>query len=177
MILAITGTPGTGKTSVAEETADRLDMQLVDVNDLARKSGAERGIDTERDAVFVDVDRLADSLDQKVSDRAVLDGHLSHHFAADITIVLRCDPDELRDRLEEKGWDEEKIRENIEAETLDILLQEAVSMRDTVYEINTTGKDASEVAQIIKRLVDQGTETDQYEPGHIEWDVADHLGV
>lgn len=177
MILAITGTPGTGKTSVAEETAELLEMQLVDVNDVARKSDAEKGIDTERDAVFVDVDRLADSLDQEVSDRAVLDGHLSHHFAADMTIVLRCDPGELQDRLRDKGWDQDKIKENIEAEALDILLQEAVSLRDTVYEIDTTGRDAHEIAEIIKSLVEQETETDQYEPGHVEWDVADHLGV
>ncbi|MFB6166721.1 MAG: adenylate kinase family protein [Candidatus Nanohaloarchaea archaeon] len=169
MIVAVTGTPGTGKTSVAEELAELLSCEYVDVNSCSERSDVEVERDEERGAEAVDVDSLVDALEDEVEDDAVLDGHLSHHFPADLTVVLRCEPGELRARLEEKGWSEEKIEENVEAEVLDLILQEAVSERERVAEIDTTGKEPREVAKRVKRLVDMGEVPDENLPGQVDW--------
>ena len=69
----------------------------------------------------------------------ILEGHFSHHFA-DWSIVLRLLPSELEARLEARGYSAEKIRENLEAEALDVILVEAVEICSRVDEIDTTGR-------------------------------------
>ena len=47
---------------------------------------------------------------------------------------------ELEMRLKSRGYSEEKIKENIEAEALDVILVEAFEWCKKVFEVNTTGK-------------------------------------
>lgn len=168
MIIAVTGTPGTGKTSVARELADMLGYAYVDVNAVANRDTVETAEDQERGATAVDVDSLVDALAAEVGDDAVLDGHLAHHVPADLTVVLRCAPDELEERLVAKGWAVEKIQENVEAEALDLLLQEAVARREHVAEVDTTGKPPEAVAETVREMVADGI-PDAYRPGHVDW--------
>ncbi len=171
MIIAVTGTPGTGKTAVSQELADRLDYAYVDVNQVAERAAVETDRDPERDATAVDVDSLVTALEDEVGDDTVLDGHLSHHFPADLTVVLRCSPDELEHRLAEKQWGAEKIDENVAAEQLDVLLQEAVTRRDRVAEIDTTGTPAAAVAETLADVVAAGQVPEELQPGHVSWQV------
>ncbi len=121
MLIAVSGTPGTGKTTVAKWLARKLGLQYVSLNDYARKHGMVVGRDEKRKADEVDVDRL-----RKVKfEDAVLEGHFSHELLADVKIVLRLHPSKLEERLEEKGWGAEKIRENCEAEAMGIIAEEA----------------------------------------------------
>lgn len=168
MIIAVTGTPGTGKSSVAEALARRLDYTLVDINDVVDRPEVETAPDPDRDATAVDVDTLVGVLQREVPRDAIIDGHLSHRFPADLTVVLRCDPGELHDRLAAKGWDEDKIAENVEAEALDIILQEAVAERDRVAEIDTTGAEPDDVAARIAEIADDEIPPD-LQPGHVDW--------
>ena len=48
----------------------------------------------------------------------------------------------LQKRLEQKGWKKEKIRENVDAESIDVILCEAVEFfnKEDIFEINTTKK-------------------------------------
>lgn len=175
MIIAVTGTPGTGKTSVSSKLAELLGYRYVDVNEFAERADVETEVDEERGTVAVDVDSLVDALEREVGDDAVLDGHLSHHFPADLTVVLRCEPSELEGRLGEKGWDEDKIDENVEAEVLDLILQEAVEEREKVMEIETTGKDAEEVAEEVRSAVETGEIDERLAPGNVEWETPERV--
>ena len=38
-----------------------------------------------------------------------------------IAVVLRSRPSVLRSRLEARGWHSEKVRENVEAEAIDVI--------------------------------------------------------
>ncbi len=172
MIIAVTGTPGTGKTAVAQELAALLDYDYVDVNAFADRDEVATDEDVERGATAVDIESLVDALVADIDDDAVLDGHLAHHVPADLTVVLRCAPETLRERLREKGWGEEKIRENVEAEALDLILQEAVAAREAVAEIDTTGSEPVRVAETIKEMADGVPE--EHRPGMVDW--SDALG-
>ena len=61
----------------------------------------------------------------------------------------------LRKRLSGKGWKEEKINENIEAETLDIILCETIELHSekNVFEIDTTDKSVDSVASSIMEIM------------------------
>jgi adenylate kinase len=148
MQIALTGTPGTGKTTIA----GLLPYKVIDINALV-KGGMNFGIDPVRGCLEADMDALAAHLARLDSDETqILEGHFSHHFA-DWSIVLRLSPAALKSRLEARGYSAEKIRENLEAEALDVILVEAVQFCDRVDEIDTTGKSTREVAELAARII------------------------
>lgn len=167
MIIAITGTPGTGKTTVAETLAEQRGMTYVSVNDLIEQEEVETEHDTERDATAVDPVSLREVMLQEIDDDSVLDGHLSHLYPADCIVVLRCQPDMLRDRLEERDWSDAKIEENIASERLDIVLQQASADQDTVIEIDTTDRTPAETVGCIEEWIEE--KNNAYKPGHVNW--------
>jgi len=151
--LAVTGTPGTGKTTATDRV--ETDLDVVHVNALVREHEATlaAGIDEERDSLVVDLDALEACLADR--EDVLVESHLAHHLPADRVVVLRCHPDELTDRLAERGWSDAKVAENAESEALDVVLSEAVERhgRDAVYEVDTTGRDPAAVAGEIGRVI------------------------
>ena len=151
MRVAVTGTPGTGKTTVV----DRLetDLPVVHLNELVADEDLTTGRDEDRDTLVVDLDavrrRLADQPD------LLVESHLAHHLDVDRVVVLRCHPDELRERLAERGEPAATVRENAESEALDVVLSEAVQRHgtDAVYEIDTTGRSPEAVASDVAAAI------------------------
>jgi adenylate kinase len=114
MLVALTGTPGTGKTAVAKVLEG--DFEIIYLKDLKE---FYREYDEERDSFVVDVDAMREKFEKfEPSEMVILEGHLSHYMPVNIAIVLRCHPDELKKRLEKRGYREEKIRENLDANSI-----------------------------------------------------------
>ena len=150
MRVAVTGTPGTGKTT-AVERAD-TDLDVVHLNAVIEREGFDAGTDDERGSVVADVDALDAWLDGR--DDVLVESHLAHHFPADRVVVLRCHPETLEQRLTERGESRAKAQENAEAEALDVVLSEAVAEHDeSMYEIDTTDRDPDAVARDIEAVV------------------------
>ncbi|XGI83889.1 adenylate kinase family protein [Halorutilales archaeon Cl-col2-1] len=155
MRVALTGTPGTGKTTVAEHLAERLGLEVVDLSRLAEESVFTEGYDDEYGVPEVDIDAVRDELDSE--DDILIEGHLSHLVDVGHTVVLRCRPDVLEDRLSERGYDDDKVRENAESEALDVVLAEAVEKQgdENVYEIDTTDKTVGETVEEAAEAVEK----------------------
>jgi Predicted nucleotide kinase (related to CMP and AMP kinases) len=105
---ALTGTPGTGKTTVSEllkkEGYNVLDLKrFVKTNDLG----------DQKQEFEVDIERTRRRVDKQDFD--FVEGHLSHHLSVDVCFVLRTRPDILRDRLEQRQYTKSKIDENVKA--------------------------------------------------------------
>ena len=63
---------------------------------------------------------------------------------ADLVIVLRCNPDVLKERLSTRNWKDAKIHENVSAEILGICTEESYELYgDNVQEIETCDKTIS----------------------------------
>ncbi|MDK2947859.1 adenylate kinase [Methanolobus vulcani] len=177
MLIGITGTPGTGKTSVTRLLEEDPYYQVIHLNELIKEEKLYSEIDTERDCVVADMDQVYDRV-LELQDRSytatIVDSHLSHHIA-DIVIVLRTDPAVLKGRLEKRNYSEEKVKENLEAEALDIILAEAVEWCEKVFEINTTEESAEKtlknIRQIIGGLRNGDTEEleEEFRPGSADW--------
>ncbi len=185
MIIGITGTPGTGKTSACALLAD---VGILDLNELIKTGGLHLGIDEERDSLIADMDAVRDRVREiarlgagsgvggvrgvrRAGENLTIEGHLAHHIS-DIAIVLRLSPDELKLRLNARGYSEAKVQENVLAETIDVILVEAVEWCERVYEINTTGMTVEEVAGAIREILDaigRGIAIDGYMPGSVDW--------
>lgn len=135
--VALTGTPGVGKTSLAKVAAAH-GWKVVDVKAWARAAGCVAGHDTEDDADAIDMDRLAALVPRDDGGKVLYEGHLSHFLGLDEAWVVRCDPRVLRGRLEARGYKPAKVRENLEAEALDLILQEALDVTSRVIQRDGT---------------------------------------
>lgn len=177
MLIGITGTPGTGKTSVTKLLEKDPFCQVIHLNELIKEEKLYSEVDTERDCVVADMDMVYDrvlELQDKFYFVTIIDSHLSHHIA-DIVIVLRTSPAKLKERLEKRDYSAEKIKENLEAEALDIILAESVEWCEKVFEIDTTEgtveKTHRDIERIIKGIRNGNTEEleKEFKPGSVDW--------
>ncbi|MFC7195217.1 adenylate kinase family protein [Halosimplex aquaticum] len=158
MRVAVTGTPGTGKTTAVERVAadadgPAADLDVIHLNDVIHEEDFVVEHDEERDSAVADLDALADYLAGR--EDVLFESHLAHHFGADRVVVLRCHPEELERRLTDRGEPAAKAAENAESEALDVILAEAVERHgeDAVYEIDATDLDPEETAAAIGEVV------------------------
>lgn len=165
MLVAVTGTPGTGKNSTCAVLSGRGYVTL-DLDELARQGGFVTGRDEARQTDEVDVDGLRESLHVPAK-IAFLYSHYAHAMNVDLAVVLRCSPAALQRRLVARGWPPAKIRENVEAEAIDLILQEAVERLPPVFEIDTTDRTPTETADAVLGIL-RG-ETQGHEPGSVDW--------
>jgi cytidylate kinase len=88
MLITISGEPGSGKTTVARELAERLGLPYVYAGDLYRREAKRRGLTLEQFNALCEGDQSIDrALDAQMTERArrgdvVLEGRLAGYFAA-----------------------------------------------------------------------------------------------
>ena len=168
MLAAITGTPGVGKSTVSKILSKKY--PVIDIHSYAEQHGLFEEYDEEAGSYNVDVEKLNDSImsEDLSSPYTFLDGHLSHFVDCDAIIVLRCQPKLLSERLKARGYDEKKVKENVQAEVLDVILQESMDSGSKVYEIDCSDKTPSDIADRIERIIIL-CETDDASPGRVDW--------
>lgn len=151
MRVAVTGTPGTGKTTVTSLVD--TDLDVLHVNDRLAEWASIAEYDPVRDSDVIDLEALRSQTDSY--EDVLFESHLAHYLAVDLVVVLRCDPRELRDRLQQRGMSARSIDENAESEALDVTLAQAVERhgRDTVHEIDTTDRTPSTVAEDLSAIL------------------------
>tara|TARA_B100000315_G_scaffold18746_1_gene16599 strand:- start:111 stop:554 length:444 start_codon:yes stop_codon:yes gene_type:complete len=135
-VICVTGTPGAGKTTLSKKLAKQLDFSYIDVNAMIEKQKMEEGVDKQRDAKIVDPSKLTMALSRAIGkgrkkNGVIIDSHMSHYLPkekVDFVIVCKCDLVELKKRLEKKGYEKDKIQENMDAEIFDVCYNEAKEM-------------------------------------------------
>lgn len=166
-MIALTGVPGTGKTTAAQRLAD--DWTVVPANELTERVDAVDGYDEERDATIVDEEKLQKrARDALPEGPVVVEGALSHHCDPDLVLVLRCHPQTLRERLRTRDWPKAKVEENVMAETLDAIPQEVENVE--AWEIDTTDLEPERVADLVDELLQDEPPRALFDPlGSADW--------
>lgn len=146
---ALTGTPGTGKSTIARSLARPWDT--IEVASLARKVGAARGSGR---GVTVDLDRLRDRMPARPERPTVVVGHLAHLLPVDRVLLLRCHPLELSRRLSRRrSFSARARRENLVSEAIDLIRWEAEAAGRGALEVDTSGRSPLSVARECSRLL------------------------
>ncbi|MCZ7383051.1 MAG: adenylate kinase family protein [Candidatus Methanoperedens sp.] len=182
MIIALTGTPGTGKTTVCgilgEHSQYRKQFHIIDLNKIVLGEKLYTGKDETRDTYEADMDKLEERVKQIISQvpqgmDIIMEGHLSHLLPADVIIVLRTHPVALRKRLgKRKNYSFSKVKENANAEALDVILVESAERSKNVFEINTTDINPLAVVKSVIAIIEslkQGKTPKDFLPGKLNW--------
>jgi len=175
-VILITGTPSVGKTSVARLLSSKLQAFYVNLTDLALKEKLIQGKDKLRNSIIVDEGRMKRRLKELVTEsdkeNVVIDGHYAVNVVptnlVSLVFVLRRDPIELRKLMEQSGFSENKLHENLASEILDVCLVDALNVvgQRKVCEVNTTGKSVEDIVQEILLLRDN---PNNCQVGTVDW--------
>ena len=169
----ITGTPCTGKTTIAS----KLNGRLIKINDLARSHGFIMGVDEKKGYEIIDIEKLSSYLHELIrncDETLIVEGHVAHLLdGADKIIVLRVHPDKLKARLEARNYSEAKIRENLEAEALGVCSAEAYEKYgEKTQEINATHQSIDEMVDEVERIISDDVTCPVGEIDFMDWLIS-----
>ncbi|MBS3144666.1 adenylate kinase family protein [Candidatus Woesearchaeota archaeon] len=145
-IIIVTGTPATGKTTIAKRLAKKQKATYIDVNLVIKKYKLVDKYDKKLKTNIVDVNKLNKVLIKIIKDyqnkkqSIIIDSHLSHYLPkkyVDLCIVTKCSLKKLQQRLNKRKYHQQKIRENMDAEILDVCLLEAILNKHKVKVVTT----------------------------------------
>ncbi|MGA3108439.1 MAG: AAA family ATPase [Candidatus Bathyarchaeia archaeon] len=163
-MLVITGTPGTGKTTISKAIAKATHADYLSLTRFVTSNGLYSGIDRERSSKIVDIERTRKSLRSLISrgDMIIVDTHVADSIPRERTrkvIVLRCHPNALESRLRKKGWSANKVRENVLAEMLDACYMIAISYYGAkkVHQLDTSSRRLEKCVALAKKILQQQT--------------------
>jgi adenylate kinase len=171
-VIAVTGTPGTGKTVFARMLAKSLGAELIDLNKLIVKKKIYR-LDKKGTKVarLGEMGREFTRVLRSSKGDAVVEGLLAHLLPKRLlthVVVLRTRPEVLERRLKARGYGGKKLRDNLESEALDVILWEAVKTHGIrkVYEIDATRMKSKALVELFLRAL-KGEAS--LRPGKISW--------
>lgn len=130
--ILICGTPGTGKTTLAQTATERTGMKYINVGDVIKEKAFHAGKDAEFDTLILDQaseDKLLDELEPVMGAGGnIVEYHSVDFFPErwfDLVLVLRTNNTVLFDRLTARGYSGKKIEENVSAEIFGVVAEEA----------------------------------------------------
>ncbi|MEJ2251982.1 MAG: adenylate kinase family protein [Candidatus Lokiarchaeota archaeon] len=182
--IIITGTPGTGKTSVSKELADLIKAELLSINQIVIENNFVSSYDEKRNTYIVDSNKLITFLKRQIKfyngrnfDFVIIEGHYADILPGnliDYLFILRCHPKKLRDRLSKKGVNEESVKENVQAEILgnsiNFVLEKIDELKKIpILEIDTSNKSIKGVAKLISEIIHKKVKYDDFYIGNVDW--------
>lgn len=173
--IAISGTPGVGKTVTGILLAEKLGFEILELSQLVERENLYSYHDEERATLVADMEALKKLL-SKVLSNAERTYLVIGHFAEIVPIeflkflvILRCHPQILSDRLKKREWAHAKILENVQAEILGECTSQALCTHpiEKIFEIDVSKHTKEEVVDCIERILSgYGKE---FQPGKISW--------
>lgn len=164
--ILVTGTPGTGKTTLCQMVHDQYGLNHIEVGSLVKEHKFYCEYDEEFGSYMIDEDsedRLLDYMEPlMVKGNNIVDHHSCALFPLrwfHYVVVLRADTEPIFDRLTARGYSESKRADNMEAEISGVVLEEAAESYDSsiiCVRPSNTLEEMLETVEIIGTMI-QGT--------------------
>ena len=181
IITLISGTPGTGKTSVSKEIAKKVNAKIISLNLLAQSEGFVSKYDEERETWVINEEKLRKktlNLIEIAKNENIEVLIIESHFAdiipekyVDLIIILRCEPSILSLRLKKRGYKEQKVKENVQSEILGNCVNFFIEneVQKPLYEIDTSKISLNQLRDEIIRIIYDREYGKTYTLGQIDW--------
>jgi len=144
LLIAVTGTPGVGKSTFAKRLSSKLEgSHLIEINDIVNRYSLYSKKD-KFGTKIVNLGQLNSILSRTLRKNrkrnVVIAGHLAPELRLryDIAVVLRCNLEKLAKRLEGRRYAREKLAENIISESLDYCGLKIAKTAKETYEVEST---------------------------------------
>ena len=166
MTIVITGNPGVGKHTIAKEISQKKQLEVIDINEIAKN---ENLYEQKNDTNDADTENLKEILKQKISTKSIIVGHLAPYVLdknqIETMIVLRRNPYDLLKVYKERGYSDEKSRENAGSEILGIIAFDAINQfEEKTVEINVSNKRIQDIVKQIELIISGKNDSEQ-----IDW--------
>lgn len=133
------------------------DLTYFPINQIAKERNCFSGYDDERQSDIVDEDKLLDAIEEDLERGGlIIDWHVCDLFPErliDLVLVLRAATDRLYDRYKERGYAEAKLQENLDAEIMEVLLQEARESYEEEVVVELWSNEVDEMESNVERVV------------------------
>jgi adenylate kinase len=151
MLLVITGTPGTGKSTLAKVLSEKLSLSILSVSQFVIERKLYTDYDELRKSYVIDEDRLVDALRDELKKGNVIVETIYPSVIEnpDLVVLLRKDPRILYKELINRGWSELKSAENAMSEAIGYVASEAWDTFVNVCEIDVTKLNVEETANSV----------------------------
>jgi len=184
LVILISGTPGTGKTTIAQILKEKYNALAINLTDTALEKGFILEEDPERQTIVADLEKLVPFIEDLIKTHngtIIIEGHYVDVISdklISIFVILRTDPHILEPRLKAKGFWPSKIRENIQSEILGTCTSFALETHDRnkIYELDTSTASPEAITARIQYLIENSPDSNV---GEINWlqklEAADKL--
>lgn len=133
------------------------DLKYFAINDVAKERSCITGYDEERQSSIVDEEKLLDSIENDLeAGGLVIDWHVCDIFPErliDLVLVLRTSTTELFDRYVERKYPDNKRDENMDAEIMEVVLQEAKESYEPEIVVVLQSDNVEQMEENVERVV------------------------
>jgi broad-specificity NMP kinase len=121
MKLAISGTPGTGKTTFAKALGKELNLEVINEKDFALKCGIGSFNDQNELEIPTEVFEQKANEFLEENENIIFEGHTlcESKLNVDKFVIITIDPEKLQLRLELRDYNPEKIMDNLFCEGIE----------------------------------------------------------
>ena len=180
-ILIVSGTPGTGKTTISNNIQNYIEAKVISLNELAISENLVEKYDVKRETSVIDKKKIISFIIDLIEDYKkenpeflIIESHFSDIVPEryiDFVIILRCDPDELYNRLKRRGYKREKIRENVQSEILGNCVNYFMNkpINTPILEIDTTVASIESITKTIVNILTKKIDIKDFYAGRVDW--------
>lgn len=157
--VVVTGTPGTGKTTVCNRLKE-YGYNTMNLFDFAKENDCIEGMDEERDSLIVNEDKLVDVLYRYLDDQSgilIIDSHYGDLVPKEFVcraFVLSAPIVELKKRLALRLYDTSKVDENVEAEIFQVCWTDALDAFGARKVVKIENNEIEETVYLIKSYIE-----------------------
>ena len=157
-MIGITGSPGTGKKTIARDLSENMNVDVFDINKFIIENNLAEY--EEGQLIVNNLKNVRERIDNEfIGKEFIIIGHLLPEVIPEETlrkvIVLRCEPDILIDRYKERDYDELKIKDNLVSELIGTIHYNTVMKygNDKTFEIDVSNKNVSNIVDEITMII------------------------